>query len=171
MDTKAGRQAEEGSSAKSPAHPSATPAAVDHQRLLLAHRFGKYSSAVIILGTPVSSACIAFVCFLWLGDEKNPTWRQIIVSGWATRCVTITALVIRVAVSAQAAVATSMVAALLLQTGQTRLSSAAAVSLATYSNDGPRSLLFHLPRKQQATRMGRWMTAIVWLMASISLAV
>jgi len=147
----------------------ATPAA-NHQPLLLNDRFGKYCFTVIVAGTPLVVGCMAFLSLLWLGDERSSLWRRIVMAGWVTRSITVTALVIRVVTGAQAAVTTSMVAALLLRSSQTRLSSAAAVTTALFSNSGPQSLILHLPRRRQLTEMGTAMWVVVSITMAISLA-
>lgn len=103
----------------------------------------------ILGGVPVILGCVVFLYFLWLGDVRNWVWRRIVAAEWVSRSVTITALllrwVLRWATAAQAVAATSMTASLLLQTAETPLASAAAVSLAVYSNQGLHTLLPWLP--------------------------
>jgi hypothetical protein len=57
----------------------------------------------------------SFLLFLWFGDSKNRNWRQIMVYSWATRSVAITALVLRTCVDLQAAIASAILASLLLE--------------------------------------------------------
>jgi len=117
------------------------------KRIKLNQRLGTYSISILIGGTLLILGCIAFLGFLWLGDENNTAWRSIVVSGWVTRSITIMAFVLRAVTVAQAAVATSMVAALLLQSAQTKLASAAAVSIARFANIGPIALVEHLHKR------------------------
>ncbi|KAK4449742.1 hypothetical protein QBC34DRAFT_379803 [Podospora aff. communis PSN243] len=114
------------------------------RRLGLKQRLGKVSIGLLLGGTLLIFACVAFLAFLWLSDESNTAWRNIVVSGWVTRSITIMAFVLRAVTAAQAVVATSTVASILLQTPQTKLSSAAAVSIARFTNTGPMALLPHL---------------------------
>ncbi|KAJ4203416.1 hypothetical protein FSOLCH5_007722 [Fusarium solani] len=109
-------------------------------------RFDTNAVVAMVGGMLLIFMCVGFLCFLWLSNEDNSVWRRIVVTGWLTRSITITSLLLRWTVAAQAAVMTSMVAALLLQTSETPLSKAAAVSLAVFSNTGPHGLLGRLPR-------------------------
>lgn len=114
----------------------------------LRRRLGKYSIAILVGGTVLILGCVGFLVFLfWLGGDGNTAWRNIVVSGWAARSITITAFVLRAVTAAQAAVATSMVASLLLHSTQTRLASFAAVSVACFANTGPVDLVPHLHRR------------------------
>ncbi|KAK0627337.1 hypothetical protein B0T14DRAFT_134929 [Immersiella caudata] len=114
------------------------------QRVTLGQRMGRISTAFLVGGTALILGCVAFLGFLWLSNETNTAWRNIVVSGWVTRSITIMAFALRAVTAGQAAVATSMVASLLLQKGQTKLHSTAAVSIARFTNAGPMALLPHL---------------------------
>jgi len=114
----------------------------------LRRRLGVYSIVILVGGYILILGCIGFISFLfWHGNESNPVWCSIVLSGWVTRSITITAFVLRVVIAAQAAVATSMVASLLLHANQTKLSSLAAVSIACFANTGPIDLVRHLHRR------------------------
>ncbi len=104
------------------------------------------ATTVMLGGTLFTLACVAFLCFLWLNNEGNAVWSNIVKAGWVTRSIIVRSLLLRWAITAQAAVATSMVAAPLLQVAGTPLADAATVSLATFSNPGPDALLLRLLR-------------------------
>jgi hypothetical protein len=57
----------------------------------------------------------AFLFFLWFGDSNKGVWRRILVQGWGTRSVAVTALVLRTAVDLQAAIACAILASILLE--------------------------------------------------------
>ncbi|KAF2255809.1 hypothetical protein BU26DRAFT_573582 [Trematosphaeria pertusa] len=107
-------------------------------------RVGSYSICTIILGTACILGSFGFISFLWSGNSTNEGWRQIMITGWATRCVTLTALAIRTSISAQAIVSTSMLAMLALQWHEVPIASSAPVSLLRFANAGPSSLALPL---------------------------
>lgn len=88
---------------------SVTPKKDDLQRLSSASLLALLMSALAVL------AMSSFLLFLWFGDSRNKTWGHIMVQGWATRCVAVTALVLRTSVDMQAAVACAILASLLLE--------------------------------------------------------
>ena len=92
-------------------------------------------------GTFVILGCQAFICFLWIGGSGNSLWLDIVLAGWIPRSITIAALLIRSLVTAQAAICTSMLAALVLEIVGTPLRNAAAISMARFEITGPLSLL------------------------------
>ncbi|KAJ9616896.1 hypothetical protein H2200_000616 [Cladophialophora chaetospira] len=107
----------------------------------LVSRLGKFSIAVLVLSFFVVFGCLAFLTFLWAADTDNYAWREIVVSGWVTRSVTISALALRWATAAQAVTCTSMLASVLLEVYAVPLSKAAAVSILRADNTGPWVLL------------------------------
>jgi len=124
-------------------------------------RFGTNAVGVLVGGTLLALGCLAFLCFLWFSDESNTAWRSIVVTDWLTRSITITSLILRWAVTAQAAVMTSMIAALLLQTYETPLTQAAAISLAVFSNTGPLEFLHRLPRTLDHRKAAFWSVMVL----------
>jgi hypothetical protein len=107
----------------------------------LQSRLGKLSIAILLASCMVCLGCVAFLTFLWEANTQNATWRSIVVSGWITRFITISALVLRWATTAQAILCTSMLSAVMLQIGAVPLPSAAAISIMRFDNTGPWSLL------------------------------
>ncbi|KAK7592047.1 hypothetical protein V3481_006682 [Fusarium oxysporum f. sp. vasinfectum] len=107
----------------------------------LTSRLGKGSIAVLMSSFVVCLGCLTFLAFLWGANANNAVWRSIVLAGWTTRSITITSLVLRWATAAQAAICTSMLAAILLQMGAVPLPAAAAVSIIRFDNTGPWSLL------------------------------
>ena len=102
-------------------------------------RIGSLGLVIIVLATALLMASIAFLSFLWWSSNTGLVWRLIVLNDWATRSVTLTSLVIRFAVSTQATLAVSMLAALVLE--RTRrgvlLRNSVALSIMRYVNTGP----------------------------------
>ncbi|EUC27285.1 hypothetical protein COCCADRAFT_31198 [Bipolaris zeicola 26-R-13] len=88
---------------------SVAPEKDDLQRLSSASLLALLTSSLAVL------AMCSFLLFLWFGDSRNKTWSHIMVQGWATRCVAVTALVLRTSVDIQATVACAILASLLLE--------------------------------------------------------
>jgi hypothetical protein len=101
------------------------------------NRFGVYLISILAISAVVLVAGLSFLLFLWLAPATNRQWRSIILAGWATRSVTLTALAIRWATATQATAAISMLAAIQLEKGGTAFHNAAALSIARYKNSGP----------------------------------
>ena len=106
----------------------------------LVGRLGYYTIATTLGGTIVIVAALAFICFLHTGNGDNSTWRNIMTTGWTARSITLTSLAIRVVVTAQAAGATSMLAALALSRFEVPLIRSAAMSMMRFENTGPHKL-------------------------------
>jgi hypothetical protein len=102
-------------------------------------RIGSLGLAITVLATALLMASITFLSFLWWSSNTGLVWRLIMLNDWATRSVTLTSLVIRLAVSTQATLAVSMLAALVLE--RTRrgvlLRNFVALSIMRYVNTGP----------------------------------
>jgi hypothetical protein len=123
---------------------------------------------VLLAGAIAILGCLAFVCFFWASGSGNLLWRHIVLTGWTTRSITIASLLLRWVVCAQAAVCTSMLAAILLQNFEVPLPHAAAVSIMRFENTGPQSLsqLLILTRLRQK---GLLVGVIALLMATTTL--
>lgn len=102
-------------------------------------RIGSLGLIITVLATALLMASVAFLSFLWWSSNAGLVWRLIMLNDWATRSVTLTSLVIRFAVSTQATLAVSMLAALVLE--RTRrgvlLRNSVALSIMRYVNTGP----------------------------------
>lgn len=90
--------------------------------LPLKQSLGLSGSIVIVAGTVGLLGVFAFLTFLWVGygsksEAANATWawRQIVLRGYMEQVITLAALVLTFIVSLQAAVCTSMAAALILE--------------------------------------------------------
>jgi hypothetical protein len=113
------------------------------------HALSAPAIAVLALGTALVAGAVAVLAFLWRGsmlaahlDEPGQVWRNIALSGWAPRTVTICAAALRVAITAQAALVASMVAALLLEKYGVPLHSAPFLSITRAVGIQPVQLLY-----------------------------
>lgn len=107
-------------------------------------RLGRY--VVLSVGTITVVITFAFLSFLWTDNGNSYAWRNIMIHAWAPRAITISALIIRVCVVAQAGVCTSMLAALALEHFEVLYTEAAGVSSIRYSHTGPESLFVRLAK-------------------------
>ncbi|GAW27313.1 hypothetical protein SAMD00023353_10500280 [Rosellinia necatrix] len=116
-------------------------------RLPIKDSIGMSGSITILAGSIVILAAMSLLLFLWFGHgsreaaDATAAWRQMALRGWMVRAVTLLSLLIRVIVSMQSAVCTSMLAALVLEKRYTRKSDAAWFSVTRSTNDGPLKLM------------------------------
>ncbi|KAI3321431.1 hypothetical protein HD806DRAFT_523917 [Xylariaceae sp. AK1471] len=94
-------------------------------------------------GTVGILVIFGFLTFLWFGHGSNPEarnatslWRLLALRGWMTRTITLTSLFLRLTISIQATVCTSMIAALVLEKRSVRKSDSAYFSIVRGINDG-----------------------------------
>ncbi|KAI3327369.1 hypothetical protein HD806DRAFT_520234 [Xylariaceae sp. AK1471] len=113
-------------------------------RLSLQKSLGVYGSLIIMGGTLVNIGIWGFLLFLWLGEGHAPNgaqapsfWRFLMLDGWVTQAITLSSLVLRLVVAAQATVCTSMLASLVLENHHVPLSQVARYSILRGINDGP----------------------------------
>ena len=149
------------------AHPttqSSTEVPIEEQKIpppiSLYGKLGALTTAILIGGTICIATATGFLWFLWLADYSNSAWHHIVYNNWFTRCVSLSGLVIRTAVSLQASAATSMLASLALERTGVLLLHFASVSLTRHSNGGPYMLAWWL-LKTFIRSPQRWANAIV----------
>jgi hypothetical protein len=117
--------------------------------------------AILLVATIVFVACQTFICFLWFSNTSNSVWLEIALRGWIPRSVTLTALCLRWATTAQAAACTSQLAALLLEDFQVSQFNIASVSMFTVHNTGPLSLLKLLWSQRHGASVGSLAVVLV----------
>lgn len=69
------------------------------------HKFSILATSTFVLANVTVPCCVAFIGFLWSnpnGTQNDGTWLKIVLNGWILKSVTISTMVLRVAVSAQA---------------------------------------------------------------------
>jgi hypothetical protein len=120
---------------------------------------------VYITGYAAITASVSFLIFLWSSNASNTVWRQIILTGWLTRCISLSSSLLRIAIAFQAASATSIIAAILLQENQIRLVDAPAISFMRWANPGPSRLALLLPPNfKLGSRKTRWIWTTIFLL-------
>ncbi|KAK7734629.1 hypothetical protein SLS57_000326 [Botryosphaeria dothidea] len=84
------------------------------------------------------------LAFLWFGSDEGGAWRYIMIHGWLGQVVTLSTLIIRLAVATQASTAISMLASICLESkclNGVALKDAPALSVSCYVNLGPLTTL------------------------------
>lgn len=116
----------------------------------LLKRVGRVNVLVLIGGSVLLAGCFAFLLFLWFANSDDEVWRRIVLANWMTRSITLTGVLIRLVVTTQAALCTSMLAALALRKSSILIPDAVGVCVMQFKNTGPASLvppLYHSVRK------------------------
>ncbi|KAI1169668.1 hypothetical protein F4777DRAFT_572250 [Nemania sp. FL0916] len=118
------------------------------KRLSMGESIGSLGLLAIIGGTVACLASVGFLIFLWTGAgssreavDASHAWRAIVLNGWVAQATTLTSLLIRTVVAAQATVCTAMLASLFLERRQVLKSSSAQFSVLRAVNDGPLKLV------------------------------
>ncbi|TRX90302.1 hypothetical protein FHL15_008847 [Xylaria flabelliformis] len=112
-------------------------------RLPIKDSLGLSGQLNIIGGSVLILGLLSFLLFLWFGHgtreaaDATWAWRQIALKGYMVQAVTLASLVLRLAVSMQSVVCTSMLAALVLEKRFARKSDVAWFSVMRSTNDGP----------------------------------
>jgi hypothetical protein len=122
-------------------------------------RIGLATVSLLSLATVVSLAAIAFIGFLSYGTTHQKVWHDIVINGWATRALTISALVLRTCTDVQAGFVVCMLASIALEMGDVSLLDVPAVAFARASSIPPYMLLlrpsFHkMPFRRQVPWFG-----------------
>jgi hypothetical protein len=125
----------------------------------LARSLGRARIATLLLGSLIILSVIGFIVFLWLGAHASiheadgnrftfQVWHRILNSGWLLRLIAISSLLYRVVTAAQAAIATEMLASLMLEGGSgCQLPDLARLSLTRCQTAGPLQLALAMPRQ------------------------
>lgn len=124
----------------------------DTPRPPISESLGLWTCAVLTGGTALTLGVLGFLIFLWNGEYRqdggehaNALWRKIMLDeSWTAQSITISTAVLRIVVSAQAAVCTSLVAALLLERRRLPLSKAVPVSIKRGTSQGPLNFIYEL---------------------------
>ncbi|RYP42198.1 hypothetical protein DL767_000362 [Monosporascus sp. MG133] len=80
-------------------------------------------------------ACVGFLGFLWYGTPDNQIWSYIILSNWATRAITLTSILLRIAVAAHCGLCVSVMAAVALERSAVPLPCVGSVSMMRATGD------------------------------------
>ncbi|KAI3321863.1 hypothetical protein HD806DRAFT_502159 [Xylariaceae sp. AK1471] len=133
--------------------------------------FGVIGGSLWILGI------FGFLTFLWFGQGSSPEaadatrlWRFIALHNFFPQTITLCALALRVGVSFQAVVCTSMIAAIMLEKHGAQRRQVAWLSVMRSINDGPRKLGGLLLSSKSLTVFGRMETWLTLLLIIVTLA-
>ncbi|KAL8944487.1 MAG: hypothetical protein Q9216_000397 [Gyalolechia sp. 2 TL-2023] len=83
-------------------------------------RVGWTAASILLMGTVVNIAGIAFLAFLWFANYFDATWHRIILHNWLIRSVTIVSEVLKSSINLQAGTCAGMLAAVALEKGEVR---------------------------------------------------
>ena len=111
------------------------------------HSIGCWHSILATLSVLTLLSAMLFISWLWWEDPNTSNWRRIMLGSFSTRVITITALIIRTAMGSLAMIATSMLAAIMIERRGVLLEDAPAVSIARFGTTGPESLFMLLLRR------------------------
>ncbi|RWA11893.1 hypothetical protein EKO27_g3205 [Xylaria grammica] len=121
---------------------------------------GRTNLGIIIVGTIASCVTVGFLIFLWAaqgptsdGQHASYAWRSIMLSGRLPQLITISSVILRVAVGVQTTICTSLVAALILERRSIALSRVAPLSILRSVNSGPRVLIQQILGPRNSRRL------------------
>ncbi|KAK5991152.1 hypothetical protein PT974_09430 [Cladobotryum mycophilum] len=110
-------------------------------------RTGKTGIAILIPCTLLILAAFGLVAFLWIasknalnGDETPVIWARIVNAGWTTKTVTLASVVIRMGIALQAGLLTAMMASIIIEVSEVRLSRLPRLSTMRGFSMGPQNL-------------------------------
>ncbi|KAF3922309.1 hypothetical protein ABW20_dc0108617 [Dactylellina cionopaga] len=92
-------------------------------------KVGKFTLFILLISSGFTVLCLAWFAFLWWGSAEIQFWQRIVIDGWLIRAISLPASALRLAVSLQAGVCLSMLAALALEKLSIPFSKVAAVSM------------------------------------------
>lgn len=128
---------------------------------------GVIGCIIIGVGSVLVVATMAFLIYLWAGNgplpggkEASRVWRSIMLKGWITQAITLSSVLIRVALALQASVCTSLVAALILENYGVPLSKAAQFTILRSVNGGPFTLVYLMSSIRSWTLPG----VVIWIL-------
>ncbi|KAK2010465.1 hypothetical protein LZ32DRAFT_607480 [Colletotrichum eremochloae] len=116
----------------------------------LQHGLGCLGLATVGGGTALVLAILGFLLFLWSGEGPDDgrgaavLWRWIMLSQYVTQAITLLTVLLRLAITAQASIYTSLIAGVVLEKHGVPLSRVAEMSIIRCINDGPLRLAWLL---------------------------
>ncbi len=96
---------------------------------------GKIGITIVYGGSVASLGILSFLLYLWL--SQGALWRLIVLNNGLAQTVTLCSTFLRLILTAQAVIATSLIASILLERYGVPLSSAAEISITRSVNSGP----------------------------------
>lgn len=116
-------------------------------------RVGTLPWFILLSGNMGILAFTGYITFLWFAADYNSTWKNIAISGWITTSIAIAAALLRTAITAQAGIACSMIAGILLESYGTFLPKLAVVSIMRSASPAPHTLFRHI---YSGTNLKNW---------------
>ncbi|KZL82975.1 hypothetical protein CI238_01948 [Colletotrichum incanum] len=116
----------------------------------LQHGLGHVGLATIGGGTTLVLGVLGFLLFLWSGEgyqdgkDAPGLWRSIMLGQHITQAITLSTVLLRMAITAQASIHTSLIAGVVLERHGVPLSRVAEMSIIRCTNDGPLRLAWLL---------------------------
>lgn len=106
----------------------------DTARPSLLRRLGWQAAFVLPIALVSILAVAGFLAFLWFAGLESHVWHRLMITGWVTRAVTVSTLILRFSVDLQSGLAGAMLAAMILELNSVRLHDAVKVSMMRASN-------------------------------------
>lgn len=107
-------------------------------------RIGMLPCTILVTGNLGILAFVGYITFLWFAADYNATWKNIALAGWVTTSIAVAAVVLRTAITAQAGIACSMIAGILLESYGTFLPKLAVISIMRSASPTPHTLFRHI---------------------------
>jgi hypothetical protein len=131
------------------------------RRQSIKESLGIFGCIIIVAGSILILIIMAFLIYLWGGNgpvsggkKASLVWRSIMLKGWVTQAVTLSSVIIRIALALQASVCTSLVAALILENYGVPLSKVAHFTVLRSVNGGPFTLVYLMSSIRSMTLPG-----------------
>lgn len=128
-------------------------------------RIGTLPWIILISGNLGILAFTGYITFLWFAADYNTTWKKIAITGWTTTSIAIAAVVLRTAITAQAGIACSMIAGVLLEGYGTFLPKLAVVSIMRAASPAPHTLFRHII---SGTNLKNWLATALAAVLTIT---
>ncbi|KAI9725757.1 MAG: Mitochondrial outer membrane protein iml2 [Chrysothrix sp. TS-e1954] len=110
----------------------------------------------LVVGCIVIVACLGCLIFLWSADSTNPSWHWIVSKNHLQTLITGLAEALKQAITFQVGTVTAMTAAIMLESAQTSLGSAARLSLARSTESSTEALTLFRDQARGKLRKLRW---------------
>ncbi|KAK1995376.1 hypothetical protein LX36DRAFT_692657 [Colletotrichum falcatum] len=135
----------------------------------LQHGLGRLGLLTVGGGTALVLGVLGFLVFLWSGEGPDDgrgaaaLWRWIMLNQHVTQAVTLLTVLLRIAITAQASVYTSLIAGVVLERHGVPLSRVAEMSIIRCTNDGPLRLAWLLVTSARKSRLQAGLAALLLL--------
>jgi hypothetical protein len=185
LDNESENEPNEGIKANSPQH---QPQQTEIKGL---HKLSTFTGAMLVMSLISILGVFAFLFFLWSNPGGSNTastiWLDIIRAGWIIQSITLSAFVLRTAVSIQAmydppllslariiigsnhaySTCTSMLACIILERKGITLHASATVSMLRFINNGPESLVLSLRKTYSSVGFRIWIILLLYITTTL----